>query len=278
VQFEFSWELGPDDGRYVLRGHAGTPSHVVVTETLGAPQRWLMARRRAKSVSDEPEPAPVLVTRATVIGVDPFASAQAAKEWLRNADLEDQAAIALEHLNDMLYAHRVTAADPYVHEVARQQALVVRVGFGEGDRLSQGRWAQARELPEPRKRVRRAAAMRPQERLAALLAGRDAVLACEELTLRARLDLDRGRQREAALQLRVALEAAIAELASWVERRGVAKHLEALRDERPAVGAAANAALEGGLDDDAALAVEQALRKVEAALRARMAQGFEDSP
>jgi len=259
----------------VLRGHAGNPSHVVVTATLGAPQRWLMARRRPKSVSGGPDPTPVIATRATVIGVQPFDDAKAARHWLGAADLEDQAAIALEHLNDMIYAHRITMADPYVHEVGRQQALVVRVGFGDGDQLAQGRWRQARELPEPRKKTSRAAAMRPQERLVALLTGRDAALACEELALRARLDLDRGRQREAALQLRVALEAAIAELAPWVERPGVAEQLERLRDERAAVGAAANAALEGGLDAEAAQAVEQALRKVEAALRARLAQGIE---
>jgi hypothetical protein len=246
-----------------------------VTQTLGAPQRWLMARRRPKSVSGEQEPAPVIVTRATVVGVQPFDDAAAAKNWLGRADLEEQAGIALEHLNDMLYAHRITMADPYMQEVGRQQALVVRVGFGDGDQLAQGRWTQARELPEPRKKMRRAAAMRPQERLVALLGGRDAVLACEELALRARLDLDRGRQREAALQLRVALEAAIAELAPWVERRGVAEHLERLRDERATVAAAANAALEGGLDPEAAEAVEQALRTVEAALRARLADGID---
>jgi hypothetical protein len=219
---------------------------------------------------------PVITARATVVGIQPFEGEKAAKSWLRDADLEDQASIALEHLNDMLYAQRLTMADPFVNEVGRHQALVVRVGFGDGDQLSQGRWMQARELPEPRKRVRRAAAMRPQERLAALLSGRDAVLACEELTLRARLDLDRGRQREAALQLRVALEAAIAELAPWVERPGVAEHLERLRDERAAVGAAANAALQGGLDQEAAEAVEGALRQVEAALRARLAHGVDD--
>lgn len=258
-----------------MRGHAGAPSHVVVCETLGAPQRWLLTRRRAKAVAGEPEPSPVIVTRATVVGVEPFDGEKAAKAWVRDADLEDQAGIALEHLNDMVYAHRITTADPFVHEVGRHQALVVRVGFGDGDQLAQGRWAQARELPEPRKRTRRAAAMRPQERLAALLGGRDAVLACEELALRARVDLDRGRHREAALQLRVALEAAIAELAPWVERPGVAEHLERLRDQRAAVGAAANAALEGGLDAETMQAVEMALRRVEAALRTRLAHGID---
>jgi hypothetical protein len=243
--------------------------------TLGAPVRWLMARRRPKAVSGEPEPAPVIASRATVVGVEPLADAKGAKRWLHDADLEEQVGIALDQLNDMLYAHRITTADPFVNEVGRHQALVVRIGFGEGDQLAQGRWTEARELPEPRKRERRAAAMRPQERLAALLGGRDAVLAAEELTLRARLDLDRGRQREAALQLRVALEAAIAELAPWVERRGVAKHLESLRDERRPVGAAANAALEDGLDTQAVHTVERALVKVEAALRVRLAEAVE---
>jgi hypothetical protein len=56
----------------------------------------------------------------------------------------------------------------------------------------------------------------------------------------------------------------------------VAEHLERLRDERAAVGAAANAALQGGLDQEAAEAVEGALRQVEAALRARLAHGVDD--
>ena len=38
------------------------------------------------------------------------------------------------------------------------------------------------------------------------------MLACEELVLRARADLDAGRFREAALQARVALESLLAEM------------------------------------------------------------------
>ena len=52
----------------------------------------------------------------------------------------------------------------------------------------------------------------PEERFAALLGGREQVLACEELVLRARADLDAGREREAALQARVALESLLAEM------------------------------------------------------------------
>ena len=75
--------------------------------------------------------------------------------------------------------------------------------------------------------------------------------------------------------MRVALEAAIAELEPWVGRPGMAERIEALRGEREAVGAAANAALEGGLGDEALENVERVLRRVEAALRARTAAGFD---
>jgi hypothetical protein len=122
-------------------------------------------------------------------------------------------------------------------------------------------------------RTRRAAALRPQERLAALLGGRDAPLAAEELALRARIDLDAGRRREAALQLRIALECGLAELEPWREQLG--ERLEELRGARGAVGDAANAALQGGIDDGTAEEVERVLTRLEAALRARAATGLD---
>jgi hypothetical protein len=275
VQFEFPWALGPDDGRYILRGHAGEPSHVIVTRTLGAEQRWLRRRRRSKAAAPLPEPAPVLTTRATVIGATPFTAAATAEDWLRRADLQEHADTAVGVLNHLLHAYRTTTANPYVREVAYDQALTVRVGVGDGDQVADGRWSDARELEERRVRVSRAAAMLPQERLAALLAGRDAALACEELSLRARLDLDQGRLREAALQLRVALEAAIAELQPWIEQATMADRLATLREERGPVGRAANAALEGGLDEATTEDVRRVLGELEAALRARTAEAVE---
>ena len=51
VQFEFGFLLGPHDGRYLRRrGPDAEPEHVVVLRTLGAPQRRLLGRRRAKAV------------------------------------------------------------------------------------------------------------------------------------------------------------------------------------------------------------------------------------
>jgi hypothetical protein len=200
---------------------------------------------------------------------------EAAAAWLAGADHEAEAAAALAVLDQALHAHRVAAADPGVRAVVRADALVVRVGFGEGEQVAEGRWREAVELPLPRPARRRGeAALRPQERLAALLGGRDVALACEPLTLRARADLDAGRTREAALQLRVALEAALAELAAWSGRADLSSRLADLAGQRAPVAAAANAALQRGLDDAEAQAVGQALERLEAALRARSAAGF----
>ncbi len=96
-------------------------------------------------------------------------------------------------------------------------------------------------------------------------------MACEELTLRARLDVEAGREREAALQLRAALEAALAELAGWRDVGGIAGRLDELRGLQPGVEAAAGAALQGGLEPEDAERVRAALGRLEAALRARSA-------
>ena len=177
----------------------------------------------------------------------------------------------------MLHAYRVAAADPYAREVARAQALAVRAGFGNGERVADGRWDRARSLPAGSGAARplrpRIAALRPQERLAALLTGRDAVLACEDLTLRVRLDVDAARWREAALGLRAAFDAALAELDPWREVPGLPRRVEELRARRDAVHALAAAALQGGLDDGQIELVRTVLGRLEAALRARTAGG-----
>jgi len=213
----------------------------------------------------------VVTTRATLVQAEPFVDDAAGERWRTQADPDKEVADALALLNQVLYVHRAAAADPYVREVARTQALVIRIGIGEGEQVASGRWTAATELTTARTRTaeRRASVLQPQERLAAILSGRDVALACEELVLRGRGDLDAGRSREAALQLRIALEAAIAELAPWADRLNMGDRIAALREERGAVGDAANRALEGGLDDDTAADVERVLKMLEAALRAR---------
>ncbi len=153
---------------------------------------------------------------------------------------------------------------------------MIRAGWGEGEQVASGTWLHARELSlRPRRRGRRrdrSWALRPQERLAALLGGRSAGLLCEELTLRARLDLDQGRPGHAAVGLDRALAAASAELTAE-RREDLALRVAELEQLREGVGEQARAALDGGgtdIDDDL---VAHALGRLEAALRARTAAG-----
>ncbi|HEV2769421.1 MAG TPA: hypothetical protein VGV40_04480 [Solirubrobacteraceae bacterium] len=239
---------------------------------LGAPERRRLRGRRPRQA--QPGPEPVATGRATLVDTAALDSDGAAARWLAGADLEALADESLARLNRALHAHRLSVADPGAHEVRREQALVVRAGYGEGEQVSKGRWSRARSLPAAHGPGRRGGrpAMRAQERLAALLDGRDAPLVCEELALRARTDVDAGRDREAALQLRAAFDAALAELPAYADGHQLSERLDALAAARTGVDAAALAALVGGLDEVRAQELEQALRRLEAALRARGAQ------
>jgi hypothetical protein len=276
VQWELAGRLGPPPGRYVVRRFAGDDArHVVVISGAAAPRRLQRVRRRARAADPTRGPEPVDVTRATVVGAVPLGEPPAAAAWLERAAGPDAAATVrdfLAVLNQAVHGHRVAAADPYVAEVGPARALVTRIGYGTGAQTGEGRWEVARELPRPGRRPgATAAGVEAQDRLAAVLSGRDAALACEELALRARLDLDHGRQREAALQTRIALEAALAELEGWRDVAGIPAHLDELRRHRAAVEAAARTALQGGLQPAEASALEPALTRLEQAIRLRAA-------
>jgi hypothetical protein len=272
VQLEFPWALGPADGRYLVRdpGEAA-PSHVLVLATLGAPERRRLRGRRASAAAPKPPPAPVTTTRATVIDATSVSTAEA-ERWLA-ASGETEAEQALAQIARAVHAHRLASADPGVRTPALAHALVVRAGYGAGEQVADGRWSAARELPRPSGgRRRRVAAIRPQERLAALLGGHADALACEELTLRAREDLDRGRLREAALQLRAALDAAIAELPREAGASAdLARRVEELGTHRAELDGLVETALADAPAPDAAEALTRTLQRLEAALRARIA-------
>jgi hypothetical protein len=211
----------------------------------------------------------VATGRATIIDVGtPFQDDAAASSWLARAG-EDDLVADLAVLNRALHTFRLVTADPYLNTVARHQALVARLGYGAGEEVADGLWTDARELVPGRQRQRRAKVLQPQARLAAVLGGRERGLACEELTLRARLDLDHGRDREAALQVLVALDAALAELPADPAASQLEERLGELRGQRDAIARAAQAALAGPLGDDDSQAVAFTLGRIEAALRAR---------
>jgi hypothetical protein len=235
---------------------------VLVLGTLGAAERRRLGGRKGRAVA-EAGPEPVPTSRATVVRPEPFESAGAAAGWLAElrADrerLDEELGGALRLLNHALHAHRTAAADPHPRDVSPDQALVIRAGIGSGEQASAGRFTEAWELPRERKRTRRTMEA-PDERFAAILGGRERTLACEELVLRARADLDAGRPREAALEARVALEALLAELPEATELGG----------DRGAVGDAANAALRGSLDPGVERELAASLARMEHALKRR---------
>lgn len=272
MQLEFPWALGPADGRYVVRPpDRSDASHVIVVATLGARERRRLRGRRGRgdSVAPEPEPTAVPTTRVTLIDARPASPAEAAS-WLAAAD-QRTAQEAIADLGMLVRAHRLAAADPGAPLPHLGQALVARAGTGRGEEVAHGRWSEARALPLPgeERKARRSAALRPQERLAALLGGRSRALACEELTLRARHDLDHRQLREAALELRTAYDAALAELPAIPQAVAIATRLEQLREQEETVAGLADAAIAGVLGPDAGERLEQALGRLEAALRAR---------
>ena len=228
-----------------------------------------MRGKRPRRV-DEGGPEPVPTARATIIAAEPFSSPMEAEAWLtalkRDRDaLREEARLGAAELNRMLRAHRAAASDPWAPEVSPAHALVVRVGYGSGELVAEGQYDDAFELPRTDAELlargrRAAAALAPGERLAAILSGRDELLACEELVLRARADLEAHRPREAALQARIALEAVLAEL------RPDDPELEAARAE---IGDAANAALQGAPPEHLQSAVAHAVERMERALRRR---------
>jgi hypothetical protein len=269
VQLEFPWELGPADGRYVLRAQAGgEPQHVLVLSTLGVAHRGRRGRagpRGRRAQAEDPGAAAVPVARATVIDPAAFADETQAGAWLHGLDPQAATLGAVAVLNRVLFAQRIAAADAYLHELSPAQALAIRAGWGGGEQVAHGAWTQARELPWSGPRARsRASALRPQERFARLLGGHERPLRCEELTLRARLDLDQSRLALAALELAGAYDAALAELPRE-SREDLHERIAELRGLRAGIGPGANP------DDQA---VRHALERLEAALRARTAIGF----
>ena len=153
---------------------------------------------------------------------------------------------------------------------------MVRIGYGRGEEVADGLWSEAVDIPSVHpSRRRRSAALRPQERVAAMLGGRDHPLVCEELTLRARADVDNGRLREGAIQLRAALLTAIGELAAMPGAApDMAQRVAELGELMGSIDAVADDAIGGVFSESSAQSVVAALQRLEAALRARSAAGL----
>ncbi len=277
AQFELAGTLAVPDGRYVIRDGAG--ERVLVVETLGAPSPSRRRRRRPREADPASTLATLPLTRATSVrAFEPFDGEEPAGLWLAEAvaseeSIDKLASDGIGVLNQALHAHAVASGDPSVQILTPQRAVVVRLGYGSGEEVAAGDYAAAREVDvrggSSSTRRQRAEELRPQERLAAVLGGREQLDACETLLLRARADLDANRNREAALQLRVGLEALLAELPGAVSDPGHEEDMATLTSKRHEAGKLANTALEGDLDSAQLKILHELLEISERVLRRR---------
>jgi hypothetical protein len=242
VQFDFAGTLPLADGRYLASSAEGGDETVLVLHRLGASAHAERRRRRGRSAPADPEPAPVSLTRATAIrAASPFEDQVQAARWLDEAcEAEDTAealaAEAIAILNRALHAQAVAAADPYGRQLTPEQTERVLLGYGSGEETADGQFTDARQIDlTPRaasRRRQREEELRPQERVAAILRGREQLDSCETLLLRARADLDAGRDREAALQLRIGLEALLRELDGAIDDPDHQQDMTTLRERQ----------------------------------------------
>lgn len=278
AQLDFAGALPLGDGRYLARSSEEEPREsVLVVETLGAPAPARRRRRRPRTAEAEPSPLP-LVRVTAIRAFAPFEEEGDADRWLDEAtEAEDTIEMLLADgvglLNRALHAQAAAVADPHGRELTAERAVAARVGYGSGEQTAAGRFTAAREV-DPRaagesRRRRRREDLRPQERVAAVLGGRERIDACETLLLRARADLDAGRDREAALQLRVGLEALLEELRGALSDPAHAADMASLSERRTQAGEAANAALYGELTPERLAAVTELLELCERVLRRR---------
>lgn len=278
MQFDFAGPLPLADGRYLARGgESGEEESVLVMQKLGA--RPSERRRRRTRSAAKAEPAPLALSRVTTIrAFTPFESKEEAARWLDEAcEAEDTVDVLVNEgiglLNRALHAQAVAAADPASRRgLVPEGAERVLIGYGSGEETASGRFRDARQVdisPHGSRRRQRDEDLRPQERVAAVLRGREQLDACETLLLRARADLDAARTREAALQLRIGLEALLAELKEALTDPGHESDMNALQESKQEVGAIANAALEGEVTPEQTQQVEELLKTCERVLRRR---------
>ena len=232
VQWEFAGRLGPEAGRYVVRRFAGDdPRHVVVIGELEAPRRRRLgapaapraggaragagrgrrhARDRDRDRSDHRREARTAGWRRPCAS----ASRPSARRWRCSTARST--------------AHRLAAADPYVREVSAAMALATRIGYGSGEQVADGDWEEARELPPPERQGARCCWRRSSGWRRCCRAATSRWRARSSRCARGSTST-RAAAREAALQLSLALEAALAELEGWRASAAVATRLDELR-------------------------------------------------
>jgi len=281
AQLDLPGTLAVADGRYVLRDEGR--ERVLVVETLGAPAPSRRRRRKPRESSADEQLAELPLTRITLVSAfEEFEDEQRARTWL-DSTLADEDALdrvlgdAIGDVNRALHAQAIASGDHQTQEIAVDRAATARIGYGNGEELANGLFTFAQLIDPARgaasRRRARAEELRPQQRLAAVLGGREQLDACETLLLRARADLDANRPREAALQLRVGLEALLIELDAALDDAGHADDMAKLGARRDAAVKLAGSALAGDLSSEELVALADLLATGERVLRRRRVLG-----
>ncbi len=307
VQVKLPAMLSVPDGRWLLRAADGGEGHqVAIVHTVEVPSAPTAA------IAPPAPPAPARTpdrdceshrerfTFVTVVDGDPLPSPETAGEVLARIEAEEAIDIAFGAIDRLCEACRIAAADDRAGTVDRRATLALWAGYGEGEQLSVGRSTEARRLrlpadeqsigpsqslgPSqstrqiPSMRARRShrrgllAGAAAQERIAALLSGREVALICEELVLRASSDLKAGRYAHCAIELERAYAAALSELADHPGVALAGRYAELQRLHQHLAAQAAGIVAGAGAGEPSPVdrsMLSSALQSLQAALRAR---------
>lgn len=193
----------------------------MILETEGALPPARRKRRRPKQSARTDAVTHVSVTTATLVrAYEPLGTESEAQAWLAQLEedeftqgLLDEALAALDRA---FAAEAAATGRPFAESPSIDQIVNARIGFGDGDRLANGRFLEAFDIDarggtaSPRRE--RQSRTRPIGRIAAILGGKDEAMACEFLIPRVRADLDAGRVYTAALAIETAVRATVVEM------------------------------------------------------------------
>lgn len=244
---------------------------VLVLQVRGAPPSRKGRLGRKKEERFDEVPAEVPLTVATVIRgreLQPdAATADRMLSSLSGRQKEEWVVEAVADVNRAIAAYRVCSADPYVADVTRADARVIRIGHGFSEEVFAGKWTRAVGVDAPpAPKVTRKIRLAPSQGTASILAGQGTSLEAEELVLRVLLDLDQGRLRGAAVGLDAALGLLLGELAGQVLPGRVRVQVDAIAELRGPLALLATRARRGPLDEAAATALARDAEAIGAAI------------
>lgn len=214
----------------------------MVIESEGALPPARRKRRRPRKSGRTDSPTRVQITTVTVIrAYQPLGSEDEASAWLgqlKEDDFTDELLKeALSTLDRARAADAAASGRPFAEATELAGVLTARIGYGDGDRVSEGRFLEAFDVDARggvgSRRRERLARTAPIARIAAIIGQKERANACEFLIPRVRADLDAGRVMTAALEIEMAARATVAELDQALDDPGHVADLDLLEAMLP---------------------------------------------